>query len=394
MAQGNLLDFRDKAAIVGIGETEYVRGTDKSSAELMLQATRIAIADAGLKPSDIDGVIPPPVNITGEEIAANLGIEDMRYCATVNMGGASPTSAIQSAAIAIASGVAKNVLVTLGWHGYSALRPKPGIKHQERISIAAMKRAMQSYYMPYGVTSPAQMYSWIAMRHMKTYGLHHQDMAQVAIACRKHAQLNEKAVMGSKPLDLELYMNARWISEPLRLYDCCLETDGACAVVISSAEQAQDCRHDPVYIMAAAEGHPYPADDIPSRPEIFRIGLSYAAPQAFAMAGVTPHDMDFLQIYDCFTYVVLLQIEALGLCEVGGSGDFVQDGRIELGGDFPLNTHGGLLSQAHVWGLNHIVEAARQLRGDGGDAQVNDAEIGLVTGWGDFGDGSIVILRR
>ena len=385
--------LRDKAAIVGIGETEYSRNSGMSSLGLLLQAAKRAMEDSGLTPKDIDGVVPGFMGITAEDLISNFGLADLRYTTTVHMGGASAVASLQTAAMAIATGIAHNVVCLIGWNGYSGMRPSAVGARVETIPTMPMMSNLREFEMPFGSFVPAHWFAPLARRHMHEYGTTSRQFGAVAVAMRKHAVLNEKAMM-KNPITIEDHQNSRMIVDPFRLLDCPLESDGAAAVVVTSAQRAKDMRHRPVYIMGIAEGHPDSPDQIPNRPVFTEVGAKKAAPHAFAMAGVTPKDIDVAEIYDCFTWVVICQLEDLGFCKKGEGGPFVEGGRIELGGELPVNTHGGLLSQAHILGMNHVVEAVKQLRGDAGAAQVKNAEIALVTGFGDLGDGSVVILRR
>jgi acetyl-CoA acetyltransferase len=382
-----------EACIVGIGETAYVRkpGSGASLLGLQLQAAVRAIEDAGLSGRQIDGIMPFPNLGHAESFAANLGCENLRFQSIVWMGGAAPVASLRVAAAAVQRGLADYVLIPAGWNGYSGARARQTVA--EDVSSLPGGAIARDFYLPYGFTAPPQWYSVIARRHMHEFGTRAEQLGCIAVAMRKHAQRNPNAVMHGRPLTLEDYLASPMLADPYRIFDCCLETDGAAAVVVTSAERARDLRGQPVAIMGAAAGQPSPADEITNRKDIFQTGLSLAAPEAFAQAGVSPGDVDFAQIYDCFTFEVLQQLEEAGFCKRGEGGAFVEGGRIELGGELPVNTHGGLLSEAHVLGMNHVVEAVRQLRGDAGERQVAGAELGVVTGWGDFGDGSIAILR-
>jgi acetyl-CoA acetyltransferase len=383
-----------KAAIVGIAETDYLRGAEQSILQMILSASMGAIRDAGLKPSDVDAILPPPGFVAWDEIAAHLGVPNVRYTVCPQMGGASATASLLTASMAIATGAADVVLMTVGWNGYSAIRPRPDARPNKRRFNAAFFETVKNYYAPYGLRSAPWWYSLYLERYAKYYNVPPEAAGAIAVACRKHAQLNPKALMRDRSLSMEEYLASPYITEPLRKLDCCVETDCAAAIVMTSVERAKDLPHIPVTFLGGAEGHPNRPDELINRKDVLDLGLDLAAPRAFSMSGVTKDDMDFLQIYDCFTYVALLEIEALGYAERGGAAEFVKNGNIELGGKFPMNTHGGLMSQGHCWGMNHIVEAARQLRHEAGAAQVRNCELGLVTGYGDLGDGSIAILGR
>jgi acetyl-CoA acetyltransferase len=384
--------LRDRCAIVGVGHTRYTRGTSASTLELQLEAATAALADAGLTPADVDAVMPNDMSDRiAEEFILNLGLEDLAFTSTMHTGGASVISAIQSACMAIATGVATCALVVAGRRGYS----------EQRVSTTSVRPmpvlgTVNEFEKPYGSLVAAQWFAQSAQRHMYEFGTTSEHFAHVAVTCREHANLNPHAYMYNRPMTVADHQASRMITSPFHLLDCSLETDGAAAIVITSAERAADLRRDPVLISGVGEGHGSPPTSITQKRDItFVEGMHFAGRRAFSMAGIGPGEIDCAQLYDGFTWFVLASLEALGFCGRGEAGPFVADGRIRLGGQLPVNTHGGLLSEAHVSGMNHVIEATRQLRRSvEPQRQVASCETALVTNEGDFHEGSVLILRK
>lgn len=384
------MSLKGKAAVTGVGDTRYSKSSGKSVTALQMEASLNAIRDAGLDPKDIDGIIAyGSMSVVAEDFITNFGIPDLRFSATTPLGGASAVASIQCAAAVVAAGVCNHVLIPIGRNGSSGAGGRIG----QRVREMPQFRVVGEFEMPLGAIAPAQLYAPMARRHMETFGTTSRQLAEIAVSTRHNAILNGNAMM-TKPLTIEEHQAARMISDPLRLYDCSLESDGACAFIVSSTDRAKDCAKPVIQVLGVAEGHPDSPSAITQRPDLTRLGIAKAAPKAFAMAGVTHKDIDVAEIYDCFTYIVLCQLEDLGFCKKGEGGPFVASGAIKLGGSIPINTHGGLLSQAHMAGFNHVVELTRQLRGEAGKAQVKNARTGLVTGYGDMGDGSVAIMTR
>lgn len=375
------------SAVTGVGETRYQREPSaRSSLGLQLEASMLALQDAGLEPGDIDGIIPMSNgSALSEDFITDFGIKDLRFSATVPMGGASPVAALQLASAVISAGICRHVLLPTGRDGRAG-------NASDRVRQLHVFRTAAEFELPLGAFAPVQLYAAMARRHMETFGTTSRDFAEIAVSTRRYAQTHPNAIM-KKDMTVEDHQNSRMISDPFRLFDCSLENSGAAAVIVSAAEPAKDLRKKPVWIMATAEGHVDNPLSITQRPDMCELGIKKAADRAFAQAGVTREAIDVAQIYDCFTYIVLCQLEDLGFCDKGAGGEFVRNGNLSLNGSLPVNTHGGALSQGHMVGMNHIVELARQLRGEAAN-QVSNAEIGLVTGFGDMGDGTIAIMRR
>ena len=363
-----------KAAIVGVAESDRIgRVPDKPALLLHAEAARSALAEAGLGKGDVDGLCT--AGVSPLELGEYLGIEP-RFTDGTAVGGSSFVIHVAHAAMAIATGRCEVALITHGESGRS------------RVGMPGRAAAPQSlggqFEAPYGLPLPVGAYALACSRHMHEYGTTKEQLAEIAVATRKWAMLNPKAMMRD-PITIEDVLTSRPIAYPFNLLDCCLVTDAGGAVVLTSLERARDCRQTPVAVLGVGEGHDHSL--ISQMPSLTSFAARGSGERAFAMAGVGRDEIDLAMIYDSFTYTVLLSLEELGFCGKGEGGAFVSGQRTAPGGDFPMNTNGGGLSYTHpgMYGIFAIIEAVRQLRGDyadQGERQVPDARLAIVHGTG------------
>ena len=369
-----------KASIVGIGATEFSKESGRSEMSLASEAVAAAIADAGLKPSDIDGMVTYSTdNNPDVEIARHVGIGSLRHFSRVHYGGGAACGTIVMAAMAVATGVADAVVCYRAFNERSGRRFGAGV--QDLPNAATAERAQFSWTTPAGQLTPASWVAMVARRYMHLYGATSADFGRVAVAGRRHAANNPAAWFYNDPITLEDHQASRWIVDPLHLLDCCQESDGGQALVETSAERARDLPNTPALIVAGAQGAgidqwtmtSFFRDDIAQLPE-----MKVVADELWTSSGLTPADIQTAILYDHFTPYVLMQLEEFGFCGRGEAKDFIKDGALEIGGRLPINTHGGQLGEAYIHGMNGIAEAVRQVRGTSVN-QVDKVENVLVT---------------
>ena len=366
--------LRNSVAIVGVGESEIGKVPHMTGLGLNAQAAKRALDQTGLKPSDIDGLLTAysftePYFMLGSVLCEYLGLKP-RFNASMVVGGCTPAVMLKHAAEAIVSGQAETVLVCAGEN-----RATGQSRDQ---AIASLMAVGHPYFEQlYGPSIPS-FYGMITKRHMHEYGTTREQLAQVAVTSREHALLHPNAHMKT-PITLDDVINSKPIADPLNMLDCCLISDAGGAFIVTAADRAKDLASDPIYLHGIGEHHTH--EHIMCAESLTHFGAAESSRKAYNMAGLGPQDMDFAELYDCFTIVPMLEAEEVGLCERGESGPFWEAGHTRIGGKMPINTHGGMLSHAHAGaagGLFDIVEAVNQLRGGLGARQVADAEVALV----------------
>jgi len=389
------LHHRDRCAIVGIGETDYSRNSGRSDLTLATQAALAAIADAGLQPEDVDGIVRCDMDtVYHHDLVESAGLPNVTYWCEVGPGGVAASAMVGQAVGAILSGQASTVLV------FRELNGRSGRRYGMSSASSPIVGGGGSYdelFVPYGLMTPGQVFAIFAQRHMIEFGTTPEQLGQIPVVCRKRANANPRAQMHDRPMCIDEYLAARMISTPLRLFDFCLESDGACAVIVTRAERAKDLAQPTVLIRAVAQAttpSPQPGPMYPTlaRPSITSLPATAVADVLYRRAGLGANDIDVAQFYDCFSITVLLQIEDWGFCAKGEGGPFVASGAIDIDGSIPINTGGGHLSEGYIHGLNHVLEGVRQMRGTS-SSQVAGAEVCLVTST-PLPPGSGLILRK
>jgi acetyl-CoA acetyltransferase len=372
--------IRDQAAIVGIGATEFSKESGRSELRLAIEAVSAALADAGVDPAEVDGMVTFTMDTNPEiEIARNMGIPELKVFSRIHHGGGAACGTVHQAAMAVATGEADVVVCYRAFNERSGHRFGTGV--QGNPVVATAEGVSYGWYTPFGLVTPAQWVAMFARRAMHEFGWTSQDFGTVAVADRRHAATNPAAWFYDKPITLEDHQASRVIADPLRLLDCCQESDGAVALVVTSAARARDLRQPPALIRAAAQGAASDQHMMTSyyRPEITGLPeMGLVADTLWRTSGLGPDDIQTAVIYDHFTPFVLTQLEEFGFCKRGEAADFIAGGAIEVGGRLPINTHGGQLGEAYIHGMNGIAEGVRQIRGTSVN-QVDAVEHVLVT---------------
>ncbi|MWA06162.1 lipid-transfer protein [Actinomadura sp. LD22] len=372
------MSLSGKAAIAGIGATEFSKESGRSELRLAAEACLAAVEDAGLAPADVDGLVTYTADANSEiAVQRELGIPALRFFSRVDYGGGAACGTVAHAAMAVATGQANAVLC------YRAFNERSGHRFGQaaasgRVDATGLEF---SWHLPFGFATPA---AWVAMqarRYMHDYGATSEDFGRVAVAMRRHAATNPAAWFHGRPITLDEHQASRWIVDPLHLLDCCQESDGGVAVLVTSLERARDLPHRPAVITAAAQGtgpdqmmmFGYYTGELSALPAMETVGRTL-----WQQSGLSPDDVQTAILYDHFTPFVLVQLEELGFCGRGQAKDYIKDGGIELGGRLPVNPNGGQLGEAYIHGMNGIAEAVRQVRGAAVN-QVPDVRNVLVT---------------
>jgi acetyl-CoA acetyltransferase len=375
----------DKAAIVGIAQSPFVKNIGRSEAAVAVDVVLSALKDAGIDPKEVDGWCSSDMESNYEvDLAREVGAEKMRFFSRIPYGGGGACAMLGQAALALTHHLCDVVVVWRARNRGSGQRPW----------AATQQPAWTSWNRPYGLFRPVDEVAMVARRYLYNYGVTREELAHVALTLRNYAQNNPNALTQGRTMSMDDYLNVRMISEPLCLYDCSLETDGGVAIVLTRSDRGKDLTETPVFIHAQAQGanggytqmtNFYVADPLAGPPGV-------AAKELWARSDIGAKDIDVAQFYDVFSTLILFQLEDYGFAPRGEAARFVANGTIALGGAIPTNTAGGSLSEAYVHGFNLITEAVRQLRGDAVN-QVPNAQHALVTSGGHCAPTSAVVLR-